>query len=327
MDIITPLGVNKIVEWCNSFVLVPKANGKVTLCLDLERLNQVLIRPIHRGPTLNDILPKLNSVQYMSVIDVSSGYHNLKLDEKSSYLTTFACPFGQYQYKCLPFREVPVGDMSQHKIDKIFSDMPNVFGILDDILVIGYDEDGADHNAAVHKVLQQCEEVNLMLNKEKCHFRCMSMLFFGEVISRKGVQPDAQKVKALTDMLVPNNKKELQPSLGIINYLGKFSPGTANVCDPLYKMTSSKVTWTWNASYQALFNKAKSLIKVDMCMKFYDNNKPLYLETDASGIGLDAALLPMCEGTACQKDIVPDNTTLHPIAFATKVYNRCRVQV
>ena len=65
---------------------MPKANGKVRLCLDAMRLNQVLIRPIHRGPTLNDILPKLNNVQYMSIIDGSSGYHNLKIDKKSSYL-------------------------------------------------------------------------------------------------------------------------------------------------------------------------------------------------------------------------------------------------
>ena len=178
---------------------------------------------------INDILLKLNNVQYMSIIDTSSGYHNLKLDEKSSYLTTFACPFDQYYYMHLPFRAMPVGNMFQCRIDEIFSDMPNVFGISDDILVIGYDEDGADHDAAVHKVLQQCEEVNLKLNKEKCHFRCTSISFFGEVISRKGVQPDPQKVKALMDMPLSNNKKELQAFLGIINYLGKFSPGTADV--------------------------------------------------------------------------------------------------
>ena len=56
MDIITPLGVDETVQWCNSFVLVPKVNGKVRLCLDLVRLNKALIRPVHRGPTLNDIL-------------------------------------------------------------------------------------------------------------------------------------------------------------------------------------------------------------------------------------------------------------------------------
>ena len=52
MDIITPLGVDKMVEWCNSFVLVPKGNGNVRLCLHPAWLNQALIRPIHRGPTL-----------------------------------------------------------------------------------------------------------------------------------------------------------------------------------------------------------------------------------------------------------------------------------
>ena len=36
-----------------------------------------------RGPTLNDILPELNNAKYLSLIDVSSGYHNLKLDERS----------------------------------------------------------------------------------------------------------------------------------------------------------------------------------------------------------------------------------------------------
>ena len=198
MDIITPLGVDEMVEWCNSFVLVPKANSKVRLCLDLARLNQALIRPIHRGPTLNDILPRLNNVKYMSIIDVSLGYHNLQLDTKSSYLTTFTCPFGRYWYKCLPFRAVPAGNMFQCTIDEIFSDMPNVFGITDDILVIGYDKDRKDHNEAVYNVLRQCKEVNLKLNKDKCHFRCTSILFFGKVVSREGIQPDPQKVKALT---------------------------------------------------------------------------------------------------------------------------------
>ena len=50
--------------------------------------------------------------------------------------------------------------MFQCKINEIFNDMPNVFGIADDILVIGYDKDGADHDEAVYSVLRQCQEVN-----------------------------------------------------------------------------------------------------------------------------------------------------------------------
>ena len=60
--------------------------------------------------------------------------------------------------------------MFQCKIDEIFIDMPNIFGITDDILVVGFNKNGADHDAAAQKVLQRCKEVNLKLNKEKMSF-------------------------------------------------------------------------------------------------------------------------------------------------------------
>ena len=55
-----------------------------------------------------------------------------------------------------------------------------------------------------------------------------------------------------------------------------------------------------------------------MCMKFYDDTKLLYLETDTSSVGLGAALLQLRDNTGCQKDTAPDNTILCPITFASK---------
>ena len=53
-------------------------------------------------------------------------------------------------------------------------------------------------------------------------------------------------------------------------------------------------------------------------MKFYDDTKLLYLKTDASGISLGAALLQLRDNTTCQTHMVPDNTILHSITFASK---------
>ena len=53
-------------------------------------------------------------------------------------------------------------------------------------------------------------------------------------------------------------------------------------------------------------------------MKFYNKTKSLYLEMDASGIGLGATLVQTRDGTTCPEEIVPDNTILRPIAFASK---------
>ena len=125
--------------------------------------------------------------------------------------------------------------MFQYKIDGIFKDLPNVFDIVDDILVEGYDSDGKDHDETLWQVLHIYKNVNLKLTKDKCHFRCTSCPFFGEVISRLGVQPNPQKLKVLTDMLPPKMKREQQAFFGINIYLGKFSPRTDEVCELLRK--------------------------------------------------------------------------------------------
>ena len=115
------LGVDKTSKGYNSFVLVPKMNGKVRSCLDPARPNKAHSRPAHRGLPMNDILQRLTVINYLTLINASSGYHYPKLDGKSSYLTMFSCPFGRYRYIRLPF------------------------GFADDILIVGFDEHDKDH--------------------------------------------------------------------------------------------------------------------------------------------------------------------------------------
>ena len=115
----------------------------------------------------------------------------------------------------------------------------NIFGITSDILITGFNELGRDHDDRVDKVLKICRKANLKLNKDKCHFRCIDIPFFGEIVSRDGTYPDPRKLKALMDMSPPRCKKELQSFLGMANYFSKFSPATGEVCEPLRKLASA----------------------------------------------------------------------------------------
>ena len=109
-QIIVPLGKGKTSEWCSNFVLVPKPNGKVCLCLGLARCNQALIRPVQRGPTLNNIFPRLTNTYYLTLIDTSSRYHSLKLD-KNHHLNE-----NKYSLKhsLLPRKSVASGGIQTH---------------------------------------------------------------------------------------------------------------------------------------------------------------------------------------------------------------------
>ena len=153
----------------------------------------------------------------MYLIDTSSGYLVLKLEEKSSYLTTFTCQFGRYRYKQLPFGTAPVGDIFQRKIDKIIKELQNVFGTVDNILVVGYDDGGRDHDNILHRVLLICRKVNL-----KCSFRYLSVQYKGEIIFSYGVRPDP-KLKALNRMSSKyrksNNKHFLELLIIWVNFL------------------------------------------------------------------------------------------------------------
>ena len=136
-------------QLCNSI----QANGTVHLCLDTAGLNQVFVRPIYRGQSINDIFPKLTNKNHLTLIDVSSSYHNLKLDRKSLYLTMFACQFGRNRFTRLPLWVVLLGSMFQWKIDWVFKELPNNFSITDDILIVGYGDEGRDYDGTLHSFL------------------------------------------------------------------------------------------------------------------------------------------------------------------------------
>ena len=80
----------------------------------------------------------------------------------------------------------------------------------------------------------------------------------------------------------------------------------------------------WN--YQGLHDKAKKLIMKDAYMKFYDALKALYLETDASLIGLRAGLLRVREGMNCGHHEVTGNSTLCLIVFASRALSSVEPQ-
>ena len=92
----------------------------------------------------------------------------------------------------------------------------------------------------------------------------------------------------------------------------------ADICEPLRKPTSARTELTWNATYQKIFEKAKSIIKEGICMKFYGETKPLYIEMDSSVVEMGCALLQTKSSTCCSRDKAPDNSILRPTVFSSK---------
>ena len=103
--------------------------------------------------------------------------------------------------------------------------------------------------------------------------------------------------------------KEMQELIFIYTAKARLIYQSTAALGTVLKSKCSLIIWQ-NASYQALYDKVKSLIIDNVCMKFYDETKPLYLETDAT-------ILQNRYGMTCPKDTAPDNIILRPITFAS----------
>ena len=90
-------------DWVNSLVIREKENGRLRLSLHPKDLNKAIKREHNPIPILEEITPKLAGAKLFSKVDARSGYWNVKLDEESSYLTTFNTPFGRYRLLRMTF--------------------------------------------------------------------------------------------------------------------------------------------------------------------------------------------------------------------------------
>ena len=103
-----------------------------------------------------------------------------------------------------------------------------------------------------------------------------------------------------------------------MNYLGKFLLSTAEVCEPLSKLTSSKCKRPWNNTYQNLHDRAKNITQKNATMAFYNKKGTVNLGTSTSGIGVGASFLQVRDGIWFPRNEAPDSAVLQPIVFTRK---------
>ncbi|KAK2727626.1 hypothetical protein QYM36_008197, partial [Artemia franciscana] len=79
--------------------------------------------------------------------------------------------------------------------------------IIDDLLV--FVSSVKEHNKRLKAVMQRAREKGIRFDKGKCHFCVTSVIYFGHVISKQGMQPNPKKVKAINEMPTPSSPGEL----------------------------------------------------------------------------------------------------------------------
>ncbi|KAK2557053.1 Retrovirus-related Pol polyprotein from transposon 17.6 [Acropora cervicornis] len=252
-------------------------------------------------PTIEEILPELSKAKVFSVADARHGFWQVKLDEPSSYLTTFWTPFGRYRWLRMPFGIATAPEEYQRRQHEVLEGLPGIYVIADDILITGQGESKEealkDHDRNLVALLERAREVNLKLNPKKLKLRLSEVPFIGHLLTSTGVKPDPEKMRAVQEMPVPDGRtsaekvKAVQRFLGFVNYLAKFVPHLADECEPLRRLTDKDADWVWEKHHQDAFNRVKQLGADYPVLRYYDVNLPVTIQCDSIETGLGAALL------------------------------------
>lgn len=131
----------------------------------------------------------------------------------------------------------------------------------------------------------------MKLNRDKCKIRMSEISYIGHVLSKDGLKPDKDKVRALQEMPAPENKAALMRFIGLLQYLHRFIPNLSDVSAPMRKLLEGDVQWHWKSEQQKSYERLEALVSKAPVLKYYDVSKPVTLSVDASAEDLGAVIL------------------------------------
>ena len=299
MDRLVELGVlvpvSEPTEWVSQMAVVRKANGKLRICIDPQALNEALMREHYKLPTLDDILPMLNKAKVFSKVDVKNAFWHVRLDYKSSVLTTMITPFGRFRWARLPFGLKVSSEIFQKKLTEALSGLNGTFTIADDITVAGCGPTKAealkDNDSKLQTLYERCKESNIILNEDKKEIGKSEINFHGHRFTESGIKPDNSKVEAIQKMPAPTDVSGVKRICGMVQYMARFLPNLANDLGPLRALTRKDVEWNWSKACDRAFDTVKKKLTETPVLAYFDSSKEVKLQVDSSQDGVGAVLL------------------------------------
>ena len=223
--------VEKPTTWISPVVVAPKPSGDIRLCFEMRRANEAIVRERLPIPTLDEVLESLNGSTVFSKLDLRWGFHQIELEHNSRDITSFATDDGIFRYKRLSFGVNEAQEKYQHIITQTMAGLKGVANIADELVVHG--QDSEEHDRNLIKVLERLKERGLTVNAEKCTFRMTKVVFMGLLLTRHGIGPTKEKVRAVIEASQPQSPSEVRSFLGLVGFSAKLKTDFSTTADLL----------------------------------------------------------------------------------------------
>ena len=153
------------------------------------------------------------------------------------------------------------------------------------------------------------KSANLKLKPSKCKLFQLKVKFLESVVSARGIEPDPDKLTAISEWPVPVNLTEVRAFIELASYYRRHVERFSDIAKPLSELTKKNQLFVWRPEQQGAFEKLK------YCLTHYPVLAPplpegeCIIDTDASDFAMGAVLQQEQHGT------------VRVIAYASKTFD------
>lgn len=131
------------------------------------------------------------------------------------------------------------------------------------------------------KVLQGCEDTNLVLNWEKYHFMVQEGIMLGHLISARGIEVDKAKIQVIEKLPPPVTVKGVRSFLGHAGFYRRFIKDFSKISKPLCNLLEKGAPFHFTEECLTAFNTLKEKLVSAPVLTSLDWDYPFELMCDA----------------------------------------------
>ena len=129
----------------------------------------------------------------------------------------------------------------------------------------------------------ECGKVHLQDDKSGLHG--------SPLLTRHGIGPTKEKVRAVVEASQPQSLIEVRSFLGLVGFSASLKPDFSTTADPLRKIARQGESFIWGEEQDKSFQELKRQIPSAPVLAYFDKRAHTQIIADASSVGLGAVLI------------------------------------
>ncbi|GKA82416.1 DNA-directed DNA polymerase [Tanacetum coccineum] len=147
-------------------------------------------------------------------------------------------------------------------------------------------------------MLKRCEDTNLVLNWEKCHFMVKEGIVLGHKISKSGIEVDKAKVDVIAKLPHLTFVKGIRSFLGHAGFYHRFIQDFSKIARPMTHLLEKDTPFIFSKECVESFNILKKKLTEAPILVAPDWDLPFEIMCDASDYAVGAVLGQRAENLA-----------------------------